>query len=216
MINILFISLVFLFSQQRRGSFCILISSHKGKKRRSDLPEPYRHTMCNSLFIERHHPEQVTSKVLWNHRYRNRKEKNCLWLHHLAKWSFELRTQRRKLTDTEWSLMASLFSMFIFISHHSCLHLYSHICCQRAGTLRTGLCNIPVSVERNHIMKHRCPCDLKACSHQYESGSICACDLSVQMGWIHMQITLRQKVPLKKKHKLRYRYCAMAWFWLQL
>lgn len=57
--------------------------------------------------------------------------------------------------------MASLFSMFIFISHHSCLHQHSHICCQRAGTLRTGLCNIPVSVERNHIMKHRCPCSVR-------------------------------------------------------
>lgn len=104
-------------------------------------------------------------------------ENNCLWLHYLAEWRFELRTQRIKLTYTEWCLMASLFSMFILISHHSCLHQQSHICCQRAGTLRTGLCTIPVSVERNHIMKHWCPCDLKACSHQYEFGSMYACNL---------------------------------------
>ncbi len=28
-------------------------------------------------------------------------ENNCLWLHHLAEWRFELRTQRIKLTYTE-------------------------------------------------------------------------------------------------------------------
>lgn len=128
MINTLFISLVFLFSQQRRGSFCILISSHKGKKRRSDLPEPYRHTMCNSLFIERQHPEQVTSKVLWNHRYRNSYRKQLFMASSFGWMEFWVKNSKNEV-DWHWMIFngISLQHVYFYFSSQLSAPAFSHL-----------------------------------------------------------------------------------------